>query len=181
MDADNVVIIRRTISQILVPYKEVEEKLSVRRSGVKTPTRRLNSNSTSTLAQCGTRLKDSKRVTFDERPNILERSRSEVCLRRKSSLIRETSLDYHEDKRDEGFVKPILRRRECDVKSPRRTNAKLSRPYSDLFPEFKVKFKKNDWTKEAGNRPEERLGRCLATLRKEMVSSSVFNGFCSDY
>lgn len=182
MAADNFVVVRRTISQTLVPYKEVQEKLLLRRSRETGLSERRHFGSTNTVARCGeTQWRDSaKRVTFDERSqSILERSRSEVCLRRKSSYVRETSLDVYEEGREQGhggLVKPILRRREREGNAPRRSNssAKATRPKSDFFAEFEVKFKNGGTRKRCETDADERLGRCIDVLRKEMVS---FLGF----
>ena len=175
MAADNFVVVRRTISQTLVPYKEVQEKLLLRRSREKGLSERSHFGSTNTVARYGeTQWRDSaKRVTFNERSqSILERSRSEVCLRRKSSYVRETTLDvsYEEGREQDDLVKPILRRREREANSPRRANSvKATRPKSDFFAEFEVKFKNRGTSKQAETKADERLGRCIDVLRKEMV------------
>lgn len=175
MAAGNFVVVRRTISQTIVPYKDVEERLLLKRSKAKSTS--LGFNSTNNVARCGLiNTSDTKKGRKTPHNLGLERSRSEVCLRRKSSYVRETSLDIFEERREEGLVKPVVRRRE----GIRRVN--MTRPQSDLFPEFSVASKKTERAKASakekginGNDAEKRLGRCIATLRREMVSLNVFS------
>jgi hypothetical protein len=160
MAAGSFVVVRRTISQTIVPYKDVEERLLVKKSRSKSTS--LGFSSTNNVARCGAL--ETKKT---QKGTGLERSRSEVCLRRKSSYARETSLDVSVEGRcEEGFAKPVVRRREI-----RRANT--TRPQSDFFPEFSVENKKTVKHQEktaVTQEAEKRLGRCIATLRREMVS-----------
>ena len=162
------VVVRRTISQTIVPYKDVEERLLLKRTKSKSTS--LGFSSTNNVARCGVLNTPETKKT----QKGLGRSRSEVCLRRKSSYVRETSLDVFEERREEGFVKPVVRRREI-----RRVNT--TRPQSDFFPEFSIENKKTAVEgKEKTNDAQDagkRLGRCIATLRREMVSKS----FCFSF
>lgn len=164
MAAGSFVVVRRTISQTIVPYKDVEERLLLKRSKAKSTS--LGFSSTNNVARCGVgNTPDAKKT---QKTLGLERSRSEVCLRRKSSYIRETSLDVFEERQEEGLVKPVVRRREI-----RRVNT--SRPQSDFFPEFSINNEKKPKVGGKEKAPDvedagKRLGRCIATLKREMVS-----------
>ena len=165
MAAGSFVVVRRTISQTIVPYKDVEERMLLKRSNAKSTS--LGFSSTNNVDRCGVHnnTQDAKKT---HKSQGLERSRSEVCLRRKSSYIRGSSLDVFEERPEEGLAKPIVRRREI-----RRVNK--SRPQSDFFPEFSINSEK---TVELGSKEKapgkedagKRLGRCIATLKREMVS-----------
>ena len=164
MAASSFVVVRRTISQTIVPYKDVEDRLLLKKSKEKSSS--LGFSSTNNVARCGvTNSQDTKKTQKG-----LERSRSEVCLRRKNSYIRETSLDVFEERREEGLVKPVVRRREI-----KRINK--ARPQSDFFPEFSVGKKSKllvhdkEKVNDSQNAAEKRLGRCIATLKREMVGA----------
>ena len=164
MAAGSFVVVRRTISQTIVPYKDVEERLLLKRSKAKSTS--LGFSSTNNVARCGVGMSGDTKKT--QKTLSLERSRSEVCLRRKSSYIRETSLDVFEERREEGLVKPVVRRREI-----RRVNT--SRPQSDFFPEFSINNEKVKGKEKASDAEDagKRLGRCIATLKREMVSEMI--------
>jgi hypothetical protein len=171
MAAGSFVVVRRTISQTIVPYKDVEERLLLKRSKSKSTS--LGFSSTNNVARCGVaNTPDAKKT---QKGLNLERSRSEVCLRRRSTYLRDTSLDVFEERREEGLVKPVVRRREI-----KRVN--MARPQSDFFPEFSIEKKK---TVKVGGKDRatdvqdagKRLGRCIAILRREMVSESVCFSF----
>ena len=172
MAAGSFVVVRRTISQTIVPYKDVEERLLLKRSKSKSTS--LGFSSTNNVARCGVaNTPDAKKT---QKGLNLERSRSEVCLRsRRSTYVRDTSLDVFEERREEGLVKPVVRRREI-----KRVN--IARPQSDFFPEFSIEKKK---TVKVGGKDRatdvqdagKRLGRCIATLRREMVSETVCFSF----
>ncbi|XP_028417076.1 uncharacterized protein LOC114541339 [Dendronephthya gigantea] len=169
MAAGNFVVVRRTISQTIVPLKEVEERLLLKRSKAKSTS--LGFSSTNNVARCGVNnTQDTKKT---QRSLGLERSRSEVCLRRKN-YVRDISLDVFEERRDEGLVKPVVRRRDA---SQRKVNT--ARPQSDFFPEFTVESKRTERDRRSVDEktavdqsqdPGKRLGRCIATLRREMMS-----------
>ena len=163
MAAGSFVVVRRTISQTIVPYKDVEERLLLKKSRSKSTS--LGFSSTNNVARCGVLNAPNTKKTQPKGLD-LERSRSEVCLRRKSSHVRETSLDVFEERCKEGFMKPVVRRREG-----RKINT--TRPQSDFFPEFSVENNKTEKVKnKAGDtqEAEKRLGQCITTLRREMVS-----------
>lgn len=155
------VVVKRTISQTIVPYKDVEERILLNRS--KSRTARLGFSSTNNVS-----MEDAKK---SQKSLGIERSRSEICLRERKP--RETTLDVLESNR-EGQVKHFTRRREAN-------KANISRPHSDFFPQFSIE-KKNVGNKLHGagtevkkaevqrDSAEKRLGRCIAKLKEEMVS-----------